>query len=79
MSVPTMHMVDLGLAAMLAGGALLFLVAVWWSWAGDGVEIPRERWPGLTRLAAVAGWGLVIGGIAAQIAGFLGPVGVTRF
>jgi hypothetical protein len=79
MAVPVFSTVNLGLAAVLLGAGLLLLTAGWWSWAGDGVAIPRERWPALARLAGVAGWTLWVGGLAVQVAGHFGAVGVARW
>lgn len=79
MGVPAMYLVDAGLAVTIAGGALLLLVALWWSWAGDGIEIPRDRWPVVMRLGAAAGWALFVVGIATQVAGHVTQVGVARF
>lgn len=79
MSVPAMLVVNAGLTAVLAGGLLLLLVAVWWSRAGDGIEIPRERWPPRARLAAALGWALFIGGILVQVVGHFLQVGVARW
>jgi hypothetical protein len=71
--------VNAGLATVFLGGLILLAVAGWWAWAGDGIAIPRERWPGAVRLAALAGWALFISGIVLQLVGYFGPVGVTRF
>ncbi|MBI3457393.1 MAG: hypothetical protein HY002_16565 [Candidatus Rokubacteria bacterium] len=79
MSVPAMLVVNAGLAAVLAGGLVLLLVAVWWSWAGNGIEIPRERWPSRARLAAALGWGLFVGGTLVQVVGHVLHVGVARW
>jgi hypothetical protein len=79
MEVPTMLVVDAGYAAILAGGMLLLMVAFWWSWAGDGIEVPRERWPAAIRAAAMAGWALFIGGIFVQLVGYVAQVGVARW
>jgi xanthine/uracil/vitamin C permease (AzgA family) len=78
-SVPEMMPVNAGLAALFLGGLILLAVAVWWSWVGDGIAVPRERWPGPVRLAALAGWALFIGGIALQLVGYFVHVGVARF
>jgi len=77
MEVPEMFLVDGGYAATLLGGLMLLGVAVWWSWAGDGIEVPRERWPRPVRMAAVAGWALFAGGILLQVVGYLAQVGVA--
>ena len=79
MGVPAMTSVNAGLAAVFLGGLLLLAVAAWWSWAGDGISVPRERWPRPVRLAALAGWGLFLAGIALQLIGYFGEVGVGRF
>jgi hypothetical protein len=79
MAVPIFNVVNLGLALTFLGGGLLLLVAVWWSWAGDGIEVPRDRWPALARLAAMAGWLLWAGGFAVQLLGHFGMVGVARW
>jgi xanthine/uracil/vitamin C permease (AzgA family) len=79
MGVPAMTSVNVGLAAVFLGGLLLLAVAAWWSWAGDGVSVPRERWPGPIRLVAMAGWGFFLAGIALQLIGYFGQVGVGRF
>lgn len=79
MDVTLMLGVDAGYTAMVLGGLLLLGVAMWWSWAGDGIEIPRERWPGVTRLLAAAGWTLFAAGIVAQLVGYIAHVGVARW
>ncbi|MBI2467488.1 MAG: hypothetical protein HYV62_06685 [Candidatus Rokubacteria bacterium] len=79
MAVPAMYVVDAGLAAVFIGGLLLLALAVWWSRTGDGVEIPRERWPGLAKAAAAVGWALFAGGIFLQILGHFSHVGVARW
>ena len=79
MGVPQMWTVDGGLAAVFAGAGLLLLVALWWSRAGDGIAVPRERWPVAIRGIAVVGWLLWIGGLFIQILGQFGPVGVARW
>jgi hypothetical protein len=71
--------VNVGLAAAFLGGLILLAVAGWWSWAGDGIAVPRERWPGAVRLVALAGWGLFLGGIVLQVVGYFGVVGVAHF
>ena len=45
MAVPVFTVVNLGLAMTFLGGGLLLLVALWWTLDGDGIEIPRQRWP----------------------------------
>ena len=79
MAVPVFGVVNAGLAMVFLGGGILFLVAVWWAWAGDGISIPRDRWPGVVRLAAMAGWLLWLGGIAVQVVGQFDKVGVARW
>ncbi|MGH7268155.1 MAG: hypothetical protein ACREMB_25335 [Candidatus Rokuibacteriota bacterium] len=79
MGVPELLVVNVGLAATFAGAGLLLLIALWWSWAGDGIGIPRERWPRALRLAGAVGWTLFVGGLLVQIVGYFGPVGVARF
>lgn len=79
MGVPTMVSVNAGLAAVFLGGLLLLGVAGWWAWTGDGIAVPRERWPGPVRLAAAAGWGFFLAGIALQLIGYFGQVGVASF
>ena len=79
MDVPLMFAVDAGYTATCLGGLLLLAVAAWWSWAGDGIEIPRERWPGAMRMAAAAGWGLFIAGILVQTVSYFAQVGVARW
>ena len=79
MSVPAMVSTNAGLAAVFVGGLLLLAVAGWWSWAGDGISIPRERWPAAMRLAAAAGWGFFVAGLVLQLIGYFGEVGVARF
>jgi hypothetical protein len=78
-SVPEMMPVNAGLAAVFLGGLILLAVAGWWSWASDGIAVPRERWPGAVRLAAFAGWALFIGGLVVQVVGYFTTVGVARF
>jgi hypothetical protein len=79
MAVPVFAVVNIGLAMMFLGAGLLLLIAVWWSWAGDGIEIPRPRWPLSIRLAAMAGWLLWLGGIGVQVIGQFDKVGVARW
>jgi hypothetical protein len=74
-----MHSVTTGLVVVILGGGVLLLVAAWWSWASDGVSVPRERWPGEIRLAAAAGWGLFLAGIVVQLVGYFGQVGLAHF
>ncbi len=79
MGVPVFMVVNVGLLMMFLGAGLLLLIAVWWSWTGDGIEIPRARWPATVRLAAMAGWLLWAGGIGVQIIGQFDQVGVARW
>jgi hypothetical protein len=79
MAVPVFNVVNLGLALCFLGAGLLFLVAVWWARAGDGIEIPRDRWPGAARFGAMAGWLLWVGGLAVQLLGYFGMVGVATW
>lgn len=79
MAVPSMLVVNAGLAAIFGGAGLLLLTALWWSWAGDGISVPRERWPGPVRAMATLGWLLWVGGMALQLLGQFGPVGVARW
>ncbi len=79
MGVPAMYVVDGGLAAAFVGGGILLLVAVWWSWRGNGIAIARDRWPAPVRLLAVAGWVLWLGGMAVQLLGHVAAVGVARW
>jgi hypothetical protein len=78
-AVPEMMPVNAGLAAVFLGGLILLAVAAWWSWVGDGIAVPHERWPGAVRLAAAAGWALFAGGILLQLIGYFGEVGVARW
>ena len=61
------------------GGVALLLSAVWWSAAGDGIEVPRERWPVPVRLLALVGWGCFIGGLLGQVLTQFLHVGVARW
>jgi len=79
MEVPTMFLVDAGYGATLLGGLLLVAVAAWWSWAGDGIAVPRERWPATVRTAAVAGWALFLGGILTQVVSYFATVGAASW
>jgi hypothetical protein len=79
MGVPTMDVVNAGLAAALLGGGILLAIALWWSAAGDGIGIARARWPGPVLVAGLAGWGLWVGGLAAQVLGYFAIVGVARW
>lgn len=79
MAVPVFNLVNVGLAMMFLGGGVLLLVALWWARAGDGIEVPRERWSGPVRLGAMAGWLLWAGGLAVQLLGHFGMVGVATW
>jgi len=79
MAVPIFTVVNLGLALTFLGGGVLLLVAIWWSVKGDGIEIPRRQWPNPVRFGAMLGWALWLGGLAVQIAGMFGHVGVARW
>ena len=79
MGVPTMFAVDGGLAAAFLGGGLLLLVALWWSARGNGIAVAREAWPVPARMAVLAGWALWVGGLALQILGHFGMVGVATW
>ena len=79
MGVPVFMVVNVGLLMMFLGGGLLLLIALWWSWVGDGIEVPRPRWPVAVRLAAMAGWLLWLGGIGVQVIGQFDKVGVARW
>ena len=69
MAVPVFLVVNAGLAMTFLGGGLLLLIAIWWTTAGDGIEVPRQRWPASVRLGAIAGWLLWLGGLAVQVLG----------
>lgn len=79
MAVPVFALVNAGLAMMFLGGGLLLLTALWWTRVGDGIEVPRRQWPAAVRFGAMAGWLLWIGGIAVQLLGQFGMVGVARW
>lgn len=79
MAVPVFNLVNAGLAMTFLGGGLLLLIALWWTVKGDGVAIPRSRWPAPVRLGAMAGWLLWVGGLAVQLLGQFGMVGVARW
>ena len=79
MAVPVFTVVNVGLTMTFLGGGLLLLIALWWARASDGIEIPRQRWPSLVRFGAMAGWLLWVGGLAVQILGHFGMVGVARW
>jgi len=79
MSVPVFTVVNAGLAAVFAGAGLLLAIALWWSWAGDGISVARERWPAPIRALAMLGWALWVGGLLVQILGHFGNVGVASW
>ena len=79
MAVPIFTVVNLGLAMTFLGGGVLLVIALWWTCASDGIEIPRQHWPGSVRIGAMAGWGLWLAGLAVQIAGMFDQVGVARW
>jgi hypothetical protein len=79
MAVPLFFGVAKGLAFTYVGGVALLLVALWWSWAGDGIELPREQWPGPVRFLALLGWGCFAGGIVGQVLAHFAHVGVATF
>ena len=79
MAVPAFTVVNVGLAMTFLGGGLLLLIALWWTRASDGVEVPRQKWPLAVRFGAMAGWFLWVGGFAVQLLGHFGMVGVARW
>ena len=79
MAVPVFTVVNAGLAMMFLGGGLLLVIALWWTRASDGIEIPRQHWPAAARFGAMAGWLLWVGGFAVQLLGHFGMVGVARW
>jgi hypothetical protein len=79
MAVPVFTVVNVGLAMTFLGGGLLLLIALWWTVKGDGIEVPRSRWSAPVRLGAMAGWLLWVGGLAVQLLGQFGMVGVARW
>ena len=79
MAVPVFTVVNAGLAMTFLGGGLLLLIALWWTVTGDGIEVPRSRWPAPVRLGAMAGWLLWVGGLAVQVARTVRQVGVARW
>jgi hypothetical protein len=79
MAVPVFTMVSVGLAMTFLGAGLLLLIALWWTRASDGVEVPRQRWPAIVRFGAMAGWLLWVGGFVVQLVGFFDQVGVARW
>jgi hypothetical protein len=79
MAVPVMYAVDIGLAAAFLGGGLLLLTCLWWSYAGNGISVPRERWPGAVRAMATAGWLLWVGGLLVEAVWLFGVVGVATW
>lgn len=58
----------LGYAMALAGGLLLLSAGVWWSWAGDGYELPGPPRP--WRALVVVGWALFVLGLIVQATGY---------
>ena len=79
MGVPIFTVVNAGLAMTFLGAGLLLLIALWWTWASDGVDVPRQRWPAMARFGALAGWLLWVGGFVVQLVGFFDQVGVARW
>jgi hypothetical protein len=79
MAVPVFTMVNVGLAMTFLGAGLLLLIALWWTRASDGVEVPRQRWPAIVRFGAMAGWLLWVGGFVVQLVGLFDQVGVARW
>jgi hypothetical protein len=79
MAVPIFFGVDKALGFTFIGALALLLVAVWWAVAGDGVAIPRERWPRPVRLLALLGWGCWGGGLLGQVLAYVLHVGLTRW
>jgi hypothetical protein len=79
MAVPIFTVVNAGLAMTFLGGGLLLLIALWWTTTGDGIEVPRQQWPASVRFGAIAGWLLWLGGLAVQVLGQFGMVGVARW
>jgi hypothetical protein len=79
MAVPIFTVVNVGLAMTFLGGGLLLGVALWWTGASNGIEVPRQQWPNPVRFSAMAGWGLWVGGLVVQIAGMFDHVGVARW
>jgi hypothetical protein len=79
MAVPVFTVVNLGLLLTFLGGGLLTLIGLWWTVKSDGIEIPRTQWPAALRLGAMAGWLLWVGGLAVQVLGQFGMVGVARW
>jgi hypothetical protein len=79
MAVPIFSVVNLGLALTFLGGGLLLLIGLWWTVASDGVQVERARWPAAARFGAMGGWFLWVGGLALQVLGMFGMVGVARW
>jgi hypothetical protein len=79
MGVPQMLVVNGGLTAAFLGAGALLLVALWWARVGDGISVPRDRWPGSIRALATAGWLLWVGGMLVQLLGHFGMVGVATW
>lgn len=74
-----MVVVNVGLAAVFVGGGLLLVLALWWSRAGDGISVARDRWPRPMRALAILGWVLWVGGLFVQVLGYFAAVGVARW
>ena len=79
MAVPVFTMVNAGLAMTFLGGGLLLLIALWWTLAGDGIEIPRSSVARGAAFGAMAGWLLWAGWLGVKDLGHLGMVGVARW
>jgi hypothetical protein len=79
MTVPIMYGVDFGLTLAFMGGGLLLLTCLWWSYAGDGISVPRERWSGLVRVLGIVGWLLWVSGLLLATLWLFGPVGVATW
>lgn len=79
MAVPVFFGVAKGLLFVFLGGLALLVVALWWAWAGDGLHIPRERWPWPVRALALVGWGAFVGGLVGQVVAYFVHVGVARW
>jgi hypothetical protein len=79
MAVPVFFGVATALFFTFAGGLALLAVAVWWAWSGDGIAVPRERWPLPIRALALFGWGCFIGGILGQVLAHVIHVGVASW
>ena len=80
MGVPVFTVVNVGLAMTFLGGGLLLLVAalvVAGPATGSRSRASAGRRPRAS--AALAGWLLWVGGIAVQVLGQFGMVGVARW